>query len=564
MQKSKLWAVLAVVMALTLVLAGCSGASTTPSATTADGATGEKPFPKEITIFNANALTATTPAWDTVVGKKIQELTGVNLVIEYLVGQDIQTKVNLMVAGGIYPDVVAPTEAAGSFIAAEALIPLDDLIEQYGENIKKIYRPSELKLSALQNGKIFIIPTNRPSTDNLFPAAGYYLAYDVLKEAGFPVVKTITEYGQLIKDYVAKNPTYEGQPTIGFTLPTEGGRASALEYGGARFLSGFPNDGITTVDQETLEAKIVMTNPATKEFLRFLNDMWNSGCLDKEIFMQKNDQYIAKISSGRVVGLYDQRWGLLDGLNALDKTGKSDRNLVAFPVTVDDAKTEAYRGSYAITIQGVGITTACKDPEGVFRFLDIFCSDEIQRLVQWGVEGEDYSLVDGKFTRTEEQWKNYIDKDYQNARGIGTTFDFMPRREKTTDEVYGKYEDGNWHNTELNPEFAELRYIEADRQVLKDYNIDFLVDFFTPAYPAKYQPGWAIRQSLAQDSPEFIASTKALEVANEWHAKIAQAPAADFEKLWTEYQNILNAIPGLADYEAKATELTRESAQYYE
>ena len=40
--------------------------------------------------------------------------------------------------------------------------------------------------------------------------------------------------------------------------------------------------------------------------------------MDKETFMQKDDQYLAKIGSGRVLGIYDQRWAVFNGLAALE------------------------------------------------------------------------------------------------------------------------------------------------------------------------------------------------------------------------------------------------------
>ena len=579
MKKPKLLAVLAVAMALAMLFASCTQApaattasttndATNTPATTVEAATAAATpsavpaLPSEISMFNGNPLTATTPAWDTPVGKKIQELTGVKLNVEYLVGQDIMTKANLMVAGGVYPDLIYAGDNVGIFIAANALIPLDDLIDKYGENIKKIYRPSELKLSGLQNGKIYVLSNNRPTLDNLYPAAGYYLGYAVLKDAGFPVVKTISQYSKLIKDYMAKNPTYDGQPTIGFVVPTEGSRVSALQYGGARFLGGYPNDGVTCVDQETLVAKINMSQPFTKEYLKFMNEMWTLGYMDKETFMQKDDQYKAKISSGRVIGLYDQRWAISEALAALEKTGKTDRNLVAFPVTLDNVQKEYYRGPYAFVAQGVSISSTCKDPEGVFRFLDRLCADDIQKLVTWGIEGEDYTLSGGKFTRTVEQWEKSFDVDYQKQQGIGQ-FTFLVRREQTDNEQYAKFEDGNWVNPAMNPEYNDLRYKDYEKQILKNYNIKSLCDFFAPAYPARYQPGWAVRQQMPQDTPEFISVTKALETSTEWHAKLVQAKPEDFDKLWDEYQAKLTAIPGLAEYETKATQIIQDGAQYY-
>lgn len=42
--------------------------------------------------------------------------------------------------------------------------------------------------------------------------------------------------------------------------------------------------------------------PYAKTYYKILNQMWNEGLLDKEMFSQNYDQYLAKISSGRVVG----------------------------------------------------------------------------------------------------------------------------------------------------------------------------------------------------------------------------------------------------------------------
>lgn len=519
-------------------------------------------FPKEITMFVGTALSATIPAWETPVGKKIQELTGVKLIVEYLVGTDVMTKANLMTASGVYPDLVYAGETAGVFIAANGFIPLDDLITKYGSNIRKIYRPKELEMSKVQNKKIYIISNNRPSLDNLYPAAGFYLNYSVLKEAGFPVVKSLKQYSTLIKDYMAKHPKYGDADTIGFTLPTDGYRVSALQYGAARFLGGYPNDGVTAVDQKTLEAQLVMRMPVSKVFVEFMNDMWNSGCMDKETFMQKDDQYLAKIGSGRLLGIYDQRWAVINGLAALEKSERYDRTLVAFPVVAEGVQQEYYRGPYAFAVQGVSITTGCKNPEAVFRFLDRICAEDIQKLNNWGIEGVDYSIVNGKFTRTEKQWRNSFEEDYKKSSGI-EQFNFLPRYERTDNAQYGKFSDGNWVNPSLNQEYNEIRYKSFEKEILKNFNIKTLCDFFAPAYPARYQPGWAARQQLPQDSLEFIASNKALDLATEYFPKLAMAKPSQVDPLWDEYQAKLKAIPGLDEYEKKITDIIKTSSQYY-
>ncbi len=569
MKRKQLYSFLALIISVFMITAGCTvtPTQTTPATTVAPTeapvVTESLPsIPQEITMFTGTPLAASTPAWETPIGKKIQELTGVKLVVEYLVGTDVMTKANLMVASGTYPDIVAAGETAGVFTAANAFVPLDDMIDKYGDNIKKIYRPNELKLSKLQNDKTFIISTNRPGIDNLYPAAGFYMNYAVLKDAGFPVIKTLSQYGNLIKDYLAKNPKFKDANTIGFMLPTDGFRVTALQFGAARFLGGYPNDGVTAVDQKTLEAKLVVKMPVSKDFALFMNDMWNSGSMDKETFMQKDDQYLAKVASGRVLGIYDQRWAVVNGLSALERNGHFDRTLVAFPVVADGVEREYYRGPYSFAVQGVSITTTSKNPEGIFRFLDRMCAEDIQKLNVWGIEGVDYTIKDGKFTRTREQWNNSFSTDYQMSTGLAQ-FGFLPRYEQTNDEQYAKFSDGNWVNPAMNQEYNNIRYKDFEKEILKNYNINTFCDLFAPAYPARYQPGWAARQQLPQNSDEFIASNKALELATEYITKIALGKPSKVDALWDEYQAKLNNIPGLEGYEKKITEIIRTSSEYY-
>ena len=79
--------------------------------------------PITFTMFIAGPGEA--PAKDNKIIKKIQELTGVTIEFEYLVG-DMNQKVGVMVASGEYPDFIGAGQARGDFLRGEAFVALDE------------------------------------------------------------------------------------------------------------------------------------------------------------------------------------------------------------------------------------------------------------------------------------------------------------------------------------------------------------------------------------------------------------------------------------------------------
>jgi len=563
--------VMAVFLVLT-VMAGCGQSQKQePEKTTSVGTqqatkTEATDKPKEIktyTIYVNGPALISGDDWETVIGKKITEVTGVKLIVDRPVGSDTRQKPGVMIASGDYPDLIWGGEAQGEYLAANALIPLNDLIEKYGTNLKKSYRPSEFNLLKQSDGNIYFIGTLRASVDNLYPAAGFYLSRDVLESEGWPQVKTLSQYKQVIRDYIKKNPkTADGKDNIGFSLTTEGSRISSLQYGCPRYLAGSPNDGVTIIDPKTFEAKVVMTQDFNIEYLQFMNEFWKEGLLDKEIFMQTTEQYNAKISAGRMVGFFDQKWSIENALLALEQQKMFNRIPVAFPVVFDNVSQERYLGPLSFaTSNGVSISVKCKDPDGAMQFLDMMVSDEVSKLVEWGIEGEDYIIKDGKMYKTEEQWAKYNDPDYKRPRGI-QIFEYLPRKEGLAND-FGKYEDGSWVNPQNLEEYYQLKYRPDEKEILNAYNIKTFNDFFTPNYPATYEVGWSLRSKLPSDHPGKIAIEKALETSTQYIPKIIMSKSqSEFDSLWEEYQGKLAKLD-LKTYEDAITELAKESNKYY-
>ena len=561
--KKSIALLIALAMAVAM-LAGCSSGTPTDAndpASAGDGsaaATGDERTPATFSLLQMAAATSTVDPWiDTPVGQYLQEKTNVELEIEFLVGSDVRQKASLLIAAGEYPDLLTTSDASGDLKAAGAFVPLNDYIAN-STNIKNCYTESQIKLMTQEDGNIYWFG-NHASENAVYPTAGYYLNMDLLAQAGYPQVTTFEQWQQLIIDYVEANPTYKGQSTIGITEPTEAWRASAVQYGGSRFLAGYPNDGLTVIDQDTLEAKVVMTQDFQKEFCRMLNKMWNLGIADPEMFMQTDEQLQSKIGSGRVAGMYDQRSMISVGLDALEANDPS-RMLVAFPVTFEGVETERYRG--ARTFQpgfGIGISVTCEDPDRAFQFLDDLASEECQTVLRWGIEGTDWSYgEDGSLVKTADQWAQYNDVYYKQEQGIEQMgwFYFWPGLEAFPTS-------GTIASPSNTPEYAQQAYEDYELEFLSHYDAQTFCDWFDPSYDAEYEPGWSIRQRIDTSDPRKIAGETALTITLEYVPKLAQCAPEDFDAVWDEFVGKLADLP-LAEYEQLVTQMAQESAPNYQ
>ena len=97
------------------------------------------------------------------------------------------------------------------------------------------------------------------------------------------------------------------------------------------------------------------------------------------IATQTDDDYIAKVASGRVVALTDSEWHYSQCETALMADGKVDQTYVGLPVTLREdqvCKALLYQGT---TVgYGMAITKSCEDPVRAIKFMDYLCSDEGQ------------------------------------------------------------------------------------------------------------------------------------------------------------------------------------------
>ena len=387
------------------------------------------------------------------------------------------------------------------------------------------------------------------NTATSYDGEAFWIQKRVLKWANYPEINTVEQYFDLINKYLAENPDTDGQKNIGFEILSDDWRYFCLENP-PQFLAGYPNDGAAIVDPDTMEAKVYDKIPEAKEYYKILSEQFEKGTIDPETFTAKYDQYIAKLSSGRVLGMIDQGWNFGSAKDSLVSQGKDELTWVPLDLTLDENVQPQYREAGSLSTQGgIGITTSCKDVDGVLQMWDDMVSEKGMILRNWGEKGVDYEVDDdGMFYRTDEQWANWKDTDYVQKNSVA--FGYMPG-------YRGYLPDGK--NTILPSEqISEFRKTlsDIDKEVLDAYKVDNwtqMVRMQDPIQP--WFPIYTERGKWTSSDPAGIANQNMQEVKMQWLPKVIMGGPAAYEQNWEDY---MTAYDSQIDYKAFEDKLTKE------
>jgi putative aldouronate transport system substrate-binding protein len=345
-------------------------------------------------------------------------------------------------------------------------------------------------------------------------------------------------------NYTKKHPTINGQPTIPFTILTYDWHAFCL-WNPPNFLAGYPNEGNGTVDPVTYEYRNFFTQDISKRWFKKLNELNAQGYIDRSAFTDNYDQYLAKIATGRVLGIHDQRWQLQNADDSLRDQGLYNRTMAPLPIVYDANIRPRYRNIPIPNLgRGLGISVKAKDPVRIIRFISDFLDEEIQRTMEWGVEGEDWQWNDrGEPYRTPEQRANWDNLNWQQQNRAILVRGLFPSWE-------GSFSDG--YPTSLGDYYPEREALvrAEDKELWDAYGVTSYAELMDKDPPPNslWFPTWNM-PSPPEGSEAQIGYQRAEQTMRKYLPQIILANPADFEKLWTEYVAEMNTT-GLNKYEA--------------
>lgn len=524
-----------------------SAAEASSSGETADNADDKSPITFE--YFNADGKNGN---WDNPVAKAITEATGVTLDVSYPVASqgDAKEDVALMIANDEYPDMIYAKGSATDLYQAGALIDMTDLIEKYGPNIKKMYGAEMEKLKWSQDDPgIYQLSYAGVNQKTLTTGGSCQIQWAALKENDYKYPKTLDEYEKMIKSYLAAHPkTEDGLDMIGITMSASDWHwMITLGNPAGLIADASPDNGQWIIDDE-YNVHYKHVTDEEKEYFKWLCRMYNEGILDPNFATQTDDDYIAKVASGRVVAITDAEWHYSQCEATLVADGKVDQTYVGLPVTLREDQVEKALLYQGTTVGwGIGITKSCEDPVRAIKFLDYLCSDEGQILYHWGIEGENYFLDDnGQPYRTDEEVaKAQSDPDYAKNTGIDNYTGFP---------IYGtgSYSEDGFPYTPTTKESVIANYNTAEKEGCEAMGFEMLTDMF--AQPEEfdllpYSALWAYQQ------PQELAEKQTIldEIAWPGLVKCVTGTEDEFDGNWESMVQELTDN-GLADAEEAMTE----------
>lgn len=314
-------------------------------------------------------------------------------------------KRNVVLASGDYPDILGNAWYAFSlddiakYSDQGAFLQLDDLINKYGMELKKIFTEDPaVKTRCLVNGKIFSLPTISSCYHCQYYQKVWYNK-TLLDQLQLSVPTTTEEFYNTLLAIKQKDPKL---------IPYAGCKAQDLYTDPIPFLMGAfqynlqdENNNflpmLADLNKKTNKVQIIVNTDGFKQGLEYAQKLWKEGLIYNESFTQDANTVIrlnqSNGTTGSIVFVSGPHKGYFAGWEQTDKIWKNYHVLA--PLTGPTGyRSTAWNKYRDISPGGVIITTACKYPDAAMKMLDWMYSFQGSMESQMGREGIEWSKPD--------------------------------------------------------------------------------------------------------------------------------------------------------------------------
>jgi len=363
---------------------------------------------------------------------KLEEIAGVDIELQMIPLKEFDQKMSLMFAGGDIPDVVqnvggATTKGMSGSVEAGVFMPLDDLLKEHAPNIMKLV-PEEAWKETSYDGKIYGIPAwlSNPSRRALF------VRTDLLEKTGLPAPKTVDDFLNVMREMKklgVENP-YQMRENFKYADTILG----AFDVLPSQF----------EVQGDQVVPKFFDVENMTKA-LQTYKTMYDEGLIPKDFASISSTDYGKNIESGKV-GMWSANAQGLSNYRSKLKNAVPEAKIEIMP----SPRGPENRGGHLLyssinTSYYINSKVPKEKAIEIIKFFEWMTTPEAERYFSFGIEGETYTVDNGKIQFTPPTTPEAIDED-----GFRSMFWFVH------DVVYNKARE------ELTPDGRDMmRYMDT-------------------------------------------------------------------------------------------------------
>ena len=379
-----------------------------PTSCLAFNETGDRISDEVITITVSGLNTNGEGAdWnETNMAKVIEERFGIHLECTPFVADTWSTQFTLMLAEDRLPDLILnpgiSLAEVANYGAQGYFYDLTDLIEEYGPNIKSVMAeyPMLKTYSTSPDGSMYTLAQVVPNIIALTPR--FWLKKSWMENLDLEMPESLDDVYEVLKAFKENDANGNGDPNDEIPL------GHLMEYTVSTFLNafGFDTRSITYLLQADEDGKVYLgeTTEAYKDYLRYMNKLWDEELLDHEFFTEEEAQHETKVISDRL-GMGGMWAPFLSAKEEIDYdanwywTGAFTSEYRPTPTIVKAAD---------ITAQPwVFVSAKTEHAKEIIRLIDFFYTQEGQVAGNNGFEGVDFDYEYMDIPGLEE-YKTYV------------------------------------------------------------------------------------------------------------------------------------------------------------
>jgi ABC-type glycerol-3-phosphate transport system substrate-binding protein len=385
-------------LAMFLILGGLLGCASSESKQAADAVSATNGNKQDdgnekltINMMDSSAKGGGWPEKAPVIDK-LNEALNIDLKIQWVPGDNYTEKLNVLAASNSFPDVyiLPDIDLYRKWQDKGLFLDVKPYLDKYS-NLKKYLSESEYQILN-PKGKYYGFPYNLvEARDSLM------IRQDWLDKLHLKAPRTVDELYEVAKAFARNDPDGNGKAdTVGLTFAVgqQGG------FGNMAYLQGA--FGLAN-GWKAVGGKLIPWQAQTKELkqlMAFLNKAYNEGVLDKDFIVNKGQDPIFKLYSGKVGIQYINANNLGPVVRPTFK--QANPNGVLIQLTPPKGPT----GLQATTTNTSGLKKIVinakidkKKQQRILKMLDYMLSDEGYKLIKNGIEGVHYKKAGDKYEK---------------------------------------------------------------------------------------------------------------------------------------------------------------------